>query len=223
MPRLRLTLRSGHYILHMRQMHAAVGKKPTVEQGKIRRPVNPRLRFFKESYPRCQTWTIYAAVHVPQSTRYAEESPQAQKWLQQHSGQMEQRWRKILEIFFECQKVFKGQWTSALTYRSEAKMEKTVSWIYSDHWRWKQTYPSWTTSQARAWSTIWKPRSVLELCTGWRFYRSSKTTHSSSSSHWQPSSEWKSTWSWDSRQTFPGLDSMFLLWLLRDVISLAEN
>ena len=38
----------------------------------------------------------------------------------------------------------------------------------------------------------------LEARTGWRYYHSSRTTHSSSSSHWQPSSDQKSTWSWDS-------------------------
>ena len=62
-------------MLHMRQMRVAFRKESTVEQGKIRRPVNPRLRHQEESYPRSQTWTIYAAVHVLQSTRYAEESP----------------------------------------------------------------------------------------------------------------------------------------------------
>ena len=34
--------------------------------------------------------------------------------------------------------------------------------------------------------------------TRWRFYPSSRTTHSSSSSHWQKSSDWKSNRSWDS-------------------------
>ena len=71
------------YLLHMRQVHAAYRKDSTVEQGKIRRLVNSRLRpgyvIKKESYPWCQTWTICAA-DVLQSTWYAEESPQAQKW-----------------------------------------------------------------------------------------------------------------------------------------------
>ena len=53
MPWLRFTMRSGHYLLLMRQVHAAARKASTVEQGKIRRPVNSRLRHQKESYPRC--------------------------------------------------------------------------------------------------------------------------------------------------------------------------
>ena len=51
MPRLRLIFGSGHYILHMRQMHAAYRKESTVEQGEIRRPVNPRLHFQKRILP----------------------------------------------------------------------------------------------------------------------------------------------------------------------------
>ena len=57
MPWLCLKLRSGHCKLHMRQMHAAYRKETTVEQGKIRRLVNPRPRYQKETYPRCQTWS----------------------------------------------------------------------------------------------------------------------------------------------------------------------
>ena len=68
MPRLRLKLGSGHCILHLRQLHAADRKESTVEQGKIRRPVNPRLRYQKESYPRSQTWNIDATAHVLQGT-----------------------------------------------------------------------------------------------------------------------------------------------------------
>ena len=53
----------------------------------------------KESCPRCQTWTICAADHVPQSTWYAEESPQAQQWwFQNHSGKMA-RWWQIPLVF----------------------------------------------------------------------------------------------------------------------------
>ena len=50
--------------------------------------------------------------------------------------------------------------------RSEAKMKKTMT---NNHWRWKQTNPSWTTSQATAWSTIWMPRRI-RLPT-WTSYR----------------------------------------------------
>ena len=45
----------------------------------------------------------------------------------------------------------------------------------------------------------------LEGRTGWRYYPSSRTTHSSSSSHWQPSSKWKSNRGWDPWQTLSGL------------------
>ena len=42
-------------MLYLRQMHAAYRRESTVEQGNIRRPVNPWPRYQKESYPRCQT------------------------------------------------------------------------------------------------------------------------------------------------------------------------
>ena len=48
--------------------HAASARSlqgPTVEQGKIRRPVNSWLRYSKESHPWRQTWTICAADLVP--------------------------------------------------------------------------------------------------------------------------------------------------------------
>ena len=50
----------------------------------------------KESYPWSQTWTIFATVHVLQSTRNAEESPQAR--LQTYSGQVVLRWQ-VPQIF----------------------------------------------------------------------------------------------------------------------------
>ena len=67
-PNCALYWRSRHHPLHLRQMPAAYRKESTVEQGQIRRPVNSRLPHQKESYPRCQTWTICAADHVLQST-----------------------------------------------------------------------------------------------------------------------------------------------------------
>ena len=39
-------------LLHMRQVHAAYRKESTVEQRTIRRPVNSRLRYQKDFYPR---------------------------------------------------------------------------------------------------------------------------------------------------------------------------
>ena len=51
----------------------------------------------KDSYPWSQKWTIYAAVHVLQSTWHAEESPQTPKWFQERSGQMEKL--QIPQIF----------------------------------------------------------------------------------------------------------------------------
>ena len=79
MPWLRFILGSKHYLLHMRQVHAAYRKESTVEQGKIRRHVKPRLRYRKESYPRSQTWTIYAAVHVLQKDMICRGKPASTK------------------------------------------------------------------------------------------------------------------------------------------------
>ena len=92
---LRLKLGSGHYKLHMqpternRQLNKARCDVLSIPGHVIK----------KESNPRCQTWTICAAVHVLHSTWYAEESPQAQKWwLQNHSGKMA-RWWQIPQVF----------------------------------------------------------------------------------------------------------------------------
>ena len=112
--------------------------------------------------------------------------------------------RKILEHFFECRRYSRTTESAQWLYRCEAKMQQTVWRTYSNHWRWKHTYPSCTTSQATAWSTIAGLEEYdyrLEPRTRWRFYPSSRTTHSSSSSHWQQSSDWKSNRSWDSWQT----------------------
>ena len=62
----------------------------------------------------------------------------------------------------------------------------------------------------------------LDSSSRWRFYPSSRTTHSSSS-RWQLSSDWNSTWSWDSWQTSSWTEQLFFLLLFRDVISLAGN
>ena len=48
-----------------------------------------RLRHWKESVPWRQTWTNYAAVYVPQSTRHAQESPE--ETVQCHLGEVVQR------------------------------------------------------------------------------------------------------------------------------------
>ena len=143
-----------------------------------------------------QTWTIYAAVHILQSTRNVQESPSQQKWLQEHSGQMEFRWqipqvfvkyrvewgkhnaarqncirrpflhcdkrrkklaREVMETLIERRRCTRTIESAQWFYGSEADMQKTVWRTYSNHWRWKQTYPSWTTSQATALSTIWRP------------------------------------------------------------------
>ena len=55
----------------------------------------------------------------------------------------------------------------------------------------------------------------LEARTGWRFYPSSRTTHSSSSSHWQPSSDWKSNRSWGSWQTSSWTEQYFFFFVQR--------
>ena len=53
-------------------------------------------------------------------------------------------------------------------------MQKTVPRAYSDHWKWKHTYPSRATSPTKARSTVWRPWRI-RLST-WSFYRT--TTHS---------------------------------------------
>ena len=56
----------------------------------------------------------------------------------------------------------------------------------------------------------------LEPRTGWRFYPSSRTTHSSSSSNWQQSSDWTSNRTWDSWQTSSWTEQCFFSLIVRD-------
>ena len=46
---------SGHCLLYLQQVPAAYRKESTVEQGKIRRPVNSRLRYQKRTLPSVRT------------------------------------------------------------------------------------------------------------------------------------------------------------------------
>ena len=55
--------------------------------------------------------------------------------------------REILETFFECRKYSRTMKSAPWLWRGEANMQNIVSRIYSDHWKWKQTYPSRATSQ----------------------------------------------------------------------------
>ena len=54
------------------------------------------------------------------------------------------------------QTVYKDHWISAMTL-NEADMQKTQPWVFSNHWKWKQTYPSSATSPTKAQSAVWRP------------------------------------------------------------------
>ena len=79
MPWLFFMLGSWHRKLQLRQMHAAVGKNRQWNKARYDVLSIPGYDIKKKSYPRSQTWNIYAAVHVLQGTWNAEDSPQAQK------------------------------------------------------------------------------------------------------------------------------------------------
>ena len=109
--------------------------------------------------------------------------------------------REVRETSIECRgytrTIESAQWLET----GEADMQNTVPRAYSNHWKWKQTYPS-RAKQARQrrhqqFVGLEAYDYRLEASTGWRYYPSS-TTHSSSSSPWQPSSDLWSTWNWDS-------------------------
>ena len=66
--------------------------------------------------------------------------------------------REFLEIFLWVHKIFKGHWISAVTSLKRSKNAKDC--MTNNDWRWTQTYPSQTTSQATTWSTIRRPRKI---------------------------------------------------------------
>ena len=59
-------------ILYVRKTLAAVGQRSTVEQGEIRRLVNPQLCQEEESVPWSSTRTDYEAENLPQIPQYAQ-------------------------------------------------------------------------------------------------------------------------------------------------------
>ena len=164
-------------------MHAAVSKESTVEQGEIRRPVNPRLRYQKECYPR-SPWTIYVAVHVLQRHMKCSRKSRGNNaklfWkggmtmtntaslcqkldglrnrsfstikvaLQDHSCVATQQERSRNEKSWKLSlnaEAIQGPLNQRSDFKGEANMQKTVSRIYGNHWKWKQTCPSRATSQ----------------------------------------------------------------------------
>ena len=174
MPWLRFMLWSGHYLLHMRQVHAAYREESTVEQGKIRRPVNSRLRYQKKKK--------HGARHGPsvRQTVYHKAHDMLRKARKHKSGGYKttlKRWhddgRKSLSdigwteeqiiqygaIALEdhsyvatWQEISRNEKSWNISLNAEGiqgplNMQKTVWRTYSNHWIWKQTYPSWKTRQ----------------------------------------------------------------------------
>ena len=64
MPGLLSLLANRHHLLHMAQVHTAVGEEPTDNRGQIRRLVNSRVRHQEKPDPWCSPWSVCEAVHV---------------------------------------------------------------------------------------------------------------------------------------------------------------
>ena len=112
MPWLRFILGSGHHILHMRQMHAADRKESTVEQGKIRHPVNSRQRHQKKNLTHgARHWpSVRKAMYHKAHNMLRRARKHKKWWLQNHSGKMA-RWWQIPQVFVRC-------WVNWGTYHS---------------------------------------------------------------------------------------------------------
>ena len=63
-----------HHLLHMAQVHTAVGEEPTDKQGQIRRLVNSRAGHQEKPDPWCSPWSVREEVHVFQGARYSAKS-----------------------------------------------------------------------------------------------------------------------------------------------------
>ena len=178
---------------------------------------------------------------------YAEESLQTQKWwLQNHSGKMAMtNTASLCQILGGLRNrsfnTMTSHWKTIPTFATkQARSRNEKSWIplnaegiqgplnqrrdFKEATNIQKSLEKETNQSLlhnKSGNGLINNLDDLEPRTGWRFYPSSRTTHSSSSSHWQPSSDWKSTWSWDSWQTSSWTGQYFSL--SRDVISLAGN
>ena len=217
-------------------MYAAVGKESTVEQCKIRRPVNPRLCYQKESYPRCQTWTMHCKAHDILRKARLHKSGGYKTFLDRWNN--DDKYRKSLsdirwseEQIIQYDVIALEDHSYVATKQERGRNEK--SWKLSLNaesiqgplnqkeakQKCKRLYHKFSAitgdgnkpippgqQQVRQrldqrFEGLEEYDYRLERRTGWRYYPSSRTTHSSLSSNWQSSSDGKSTWSWDSWQT----------------------
>ena len=80
MSRLRLILGNWYRKLHTRKMHAAIGKKSTVEQRQIWHIVDSWIQNKEQPIPRSQAWSIIASNNVSQSTWQVEKSHISKEW-----------------------------------------------------------------------------------------------------------------------------------------------
>ena len=102
MPWVRFVLGSWHRVLHLRQMHAAVGKESTAEKAIFDVLSIPGTSLKKNP--------THGARHGPsvRQTMYHKAHDMLRKarkhtkwWLQKHSGQMEERWQ-VSQVFVRC-------------------------------------------------------------------------------------------------------------------------
>ena len=167
-------------------MDAACRKEPTVVQGKMRRPVNPWLRYQRKSYP----GTIDAAVHGGLRNRSFNTMIAHWKtippWLQERSRN-EKSWKISLNAgpvnqrsdFLEGKQTCKRLCHEYTAITGSGN--KPIPPAQQVRQRLDQQFEGLEAYDYR-----------LEASTGWRYYASSTTTHSSSSSHWQRSRGGKS-------------------------------
>ena len=133
--RLRHQLGNWYRILHMRKMHAAIGKKSTVEQRQIWLIVDSWMHDKEEPIPRSYAWSINASNNVSQSTWYVEESQSSK----------------------ECETILGSCFTDAVYQKSlsdegwtEEKIRQYDALVLEDH-----SYEATRAERAR-WQRNWK-------------------------------------------------------------------
>ena len=175
MPWLRLKLGSGHYTLHMRQMHAAYRKESTVEQGKIRGPVNPPGNVIKKN-PTHGAWrgpSMRQCMNYKAHDMLKRARKHKRGGYKKHSGQMARRWQ-IPQVFVRywvdwgtdlsiwCNRI--GRFLRGYMARKKSEREimehffecRRYSWVIeSAQWLWR--------SEAQMQKTVWRTQQSLDM------------------------------------------------------------
>ena len=179
---------SWHRPLHLRHMHAAVGKESTLDKARYDVLSLPGYVIEKNpthagpSMRQCMYYKAHETVKQARKHKHGYKNI-LYRWndkyrkslsdivwieggkikydeiaLEDHSdvATREERSRneKSWTLSIECRGCTRTNESAQFLQRGEADMQKTVPGAHSDHWKWKQTYPSSATSPTKVRSTF---------------------------------------------------------------------